>query len=305
MDPLQQDRFPLLATLDDDALTLWQQRAESLAIPSGQVVLQQGAIGSALYLVEQGLFLARQCCGKRGVDVGEIQSGEIFGEGGLVRTPRVGADVIALQNSVLHRIPAELVLEQYAHNISFHRALDRVCSRRLMISALAMNPIFSRLPVGLRQWMEYIGESVEFASGEVLVVEGDMRFLYLLLSGRAERRLLLHDADNTTVLVSELGFGDGVGEVAIVLGGTNTSEVRALTPVRALRLGNKTIHDLRLRNLDFSLALYENSQSKMRHDMKLLEPLLGVEQARGYTMDRLPSFVDFQQPEKQMAPLFV
>ncbi|MDQ6950075.1 MAG: cyclic nucleotide-binding domain-containing protein [Mariprofundales bacterium] len=304
--PLQMDCFPLLSTLDAASLREWQAAAVLVEAAQGSRVVSEGEMNDALYLVARGSVVVQKHYQQRHIEVGRVNAGELFGEWSLLSGQPVGGDVDVLQDAVFYRIPNALVMKQYWRCPTFCHALDRVCERHLVVSGLALNPVFSLLPLGLRQTIFHIGDFVGFEPGAILIAEGDhdVRFMYLLLSGEVESWLHVPGHEDESLLVSCQGVGDMIGEIALISGYPRIVTVRAKSACRALRLSNKDIHSLRLSNLNFSLALYQNTQCNMQRNMEVLSPRLGVEAARGFTVDRVPNFSELQEPEKQIAPLF-
>ncbi|MDX8409422.1 MAG: cyclic nucleotide-binding domain-containing protein [Mariprofundales bacterium] len=298
-------QFSALATLDDDQLMRIYDQAQCIKIAAQTPLLQEGQCNDALYLVVQGRAVVRKSHRGQVVELGYIGEGELVGEWSLLSGTQVGADVVSDSAMQLYRIPGSLIVELYRSTSSFQRSLDMVCERRLVLSALALNPIFSILPVGLRQSMGYIGDFIQVAVGDALVNEGDrdLRFMYLLLSGETQTTIRI-PGEEGVLAISHQGVGDEIGEIALISGHPRVATVRAIQPVKALRLSNKTIHSFRLSNLDFSLALYESTKRKMRQNMQALIPEIGENAARECTLNIVPSFDQFQQPEKHIAPLF-
>ena len=90
-----------------------------------------------------------------------------------------------------------------------------------------------------------ISEQQEFAPGELLIEQGSSgRSMYLLLSGEAE--VVRHDDGQPPRKIAGLGAGTVLGEVGYVREIERTADVRALTPVQALRFDYQRMrHDLR------------------------------------------------------------
>ncbi|MDQ6964774.1 MAG: cyclic nucleotide-binding domain-containing protein, partial [Mariprofundales bacterium] len=199
-----------------------------------------------------------------------------------------------------------LVAYQYRENDHFRRAVDLVMERRSVNSALALNPLFSALPVDVRQSMYHVGEMVSFTPSQTLLHEhdSDIERCYLLLTGRADGSIAVPGRAKESIAVDHYSMGDQVGEIALLNHPVQIKTVVASSAITALCISNKTLHTFRMGNLDFAMALHENTRRQMIHHMNLLIPKIGEAEARAATIDRMIPLELYRNPERQMTQPF-
>ena len=99
-------------------------------------------------------------------------------------------------------------------------------------------------------------QSRDFAPGDVLVTQGEEPDgLYLIASGRV--RVTGTDADGDRILLAELGPGDVVGEIGLVLRRPATATVTASHPTIALHLARAKFQEAIREHPTLLSELYE------------------------------------------------
>ena len=97
-------RLPLFAGLPEDDLDLLYQAAEPVSVPAGELVMEEGEPGDALYVVLDGEVQVTKRAGAQEVVLAVRKVGEVLGEMALIeQAPRM-ASVRALQDTRLLRI---------------------------------------------------------------------------------------------------------------------------------------------------------------------------------------------------------
>ncbi|HSW05949.1 cyclic nucleotide-binding and patatin-like phospholipase domain-containing protein [Aquabacterium sp.] len=118
--------------IDDQAIALLWNQLEWVEVAGGEVLIEQGQVGDAMYLLVSGRLRAyiRDEQGTQRM-VGEITRGEIVGEMSLYTDgPRL-ATVLAIRDSVLVRLAKSGFDLLLASNAMMSRALTRQIIRRL------------------------------------------------------------------------------------------------------------------------------------------------------------------------------
>ncbi len=304
---MTKDRFPLLATLDDDALDAFQRQASCRQVNAGEPLLEEGSENDHLYLVASGRMVVRKRHRGRELPIGFVKGGDICGERSLLHAEQTAAAVYGASESEVYEVPGSLVARQYRENAHFRRAMDLVIERRQVNAALALNPLFSVLPMEVRQSMYHVGEMVRFARGEEIIhqYDRDIQRMYLLLSGEAESSITVPDASRKRLTVARHAMGDQVGEIALLTTPMRIATVTITTAATALCISNKTLHTFRMGSLDFAMALYDNTRRAMVRQMDLLTPEIGADRARAITLDRMVPLERYRNPEQQMAQPFI
>jgi len=122
--------------------------------------------------------------------------------------------------------------------------LYEIISMNMDQDVLQDSPLFRNMSNYQIRKAILISEKQEFSAGELLIKQGNTgRSMYLLLSGQAQ--VIRHD-DGQARQIAELGAGTVLGEVGYVRKIERTADVRAMSPVQALRFDYERMrHDLR------------------------------------------------------------
>jgi hypothetical protein len=111
--------------------------------------------------------------------------------------------------------------------------LYQILAMKVDQEVLENSPLFRDMTEYQRRKAILISELAEFQAGDLLVQQGTVgRSMYLILSGQAE--VVRRDGDHTRVLAT-LHAGQVFGEVGYIREMERTADVRALTPLAALR----------------------------------------------------------------------
>lgn len=281
--------FPLLATLFPDEQKRFAAAARPMEYVAGVDIIHEGQQPRDLYLVREGLLQVNKRHGDRIVEVGSITPGEIFGEASIVYDAPAGAGVRTSEPTTLIALPGEMVRDVLAQNDRFLRALRQLAERRSAASALAVNPLFSVLPLAVREVILYNSRMVSLQPGEQLFHQGDKNtgLMYLVLGGELEISVP-HPQDQTRRLVfAKAASGDEIGEIALLCNNPHAATVTAITPARLMTIRGESVLAWNRRYPDFKLALHACVQRKLQHSMQALIPLVGEAKAKALTLDLL------------------
>src|SRR5215203_5556410 len=94
-------RVPLFAGLSEDDLQQLYQMAETVTVPAGQLVLQEGDPGDALYVVLDGELEITKRQGEQDILLAVSRAGEFLGEMSLLEQKPRSASVRTLRESRL------------------------------------------------------------------------------------------------------------------------------------------------------------------------------------------------------------
>ena len=92
---------PLLADLSEEDLEQLYQMAETVSIPAGQLVLQEGDSGDSLFVVLDGELEVTKRHGRQEVLLAVYKAGQFFGEMALLEQAPRSASVRTLRESRL------------------------------------------------------------------------------------------------------------------------------------------------------------------------------------------------------------
>lgn len=275
---LDAKRFPILAVLYEDELALLAHHASSMAAAANVAVISEGQPQPVLYLVQDGMLRVSKRHNDRIFEVGAITPGEVFGEAAIVFDAPASAEVRTLQPTSLLRLPGTEVKQVMAENERFRRSLEQLAERRSAASAIAVNPLFSVLPLAVRETLLYNADFVLLAPGEELFHEGgsDTRYIYLVLRGEAEASMQHPQHKEQRIILARIGPGDELGEIPLITGRGHAATVAAITPLRLLRVGVDSVRAWRQRYWDFDNALSNQVQRKLEHDIEVLRASPGT-----------------------------
>jgi CRP-like cAMP-binding protein len=226
---------PMLSRLAPDQMTKLLERAEVAEYHQGEYIVQQGEVGDAMYIIEEGGGQVR-------IDnIGDVDKryspGEVFGELSLLTHQPRGASVVASCEPTR----CLRVLSQHAVPIlSFMWGGEKELAKRE--KQIAKVRIFSGLSRGEIRVLCTALERVVFSDqNKVVVREGDDGdCMYVVESGS----LMVRTEENG--LVAELGPADYFGELSLLTGQTRQATVRTpsgedFDPVVLLRLSSRDV----------------------------------------------------------------
>ncbi len=291
----QGNAFPDLRILYPDELHLLFDSAELVSFKANEPVIEEGQNGESLYLVKSGQLLVNKRHDDNVYEVGSITPGDMFGEASVLYQGTAGAEVRAIDDCELYVVPAETVHMLFDSNERFLRATTQLAERRAAASALAVNPVFSTLPMAAREVALYNAKYVSVKEGEVIIHEGDeASFMFLILAGRVEISLQHPSELDEKIIVTERGSGDELGEIAVITGEPHGATVKALEPVRVLALRNACVEAWSGRYSDFGYALYGQVYQKLKENRAILRAVLDDKEARDLTINTIPSLEEYK-----------
>lgn len=282
--------FPLLAVLHDNELRFLRSVATPVDMAAEVEVIHEGQEPHYLYLVRAGMLMVHKRHGDTVYRVGAITPGEVFGEASILFEAPAGAGVRTTEPTQLYQIDAPNVRELIDTNAQLKRALTQLAERRSAATALAVNPIFSKLPQAVREVALYNGRFISMAAGDSVLREGDgdTRSMYVVLGGTAEASIRHpHDA-HKRIVFAHIGSGDELGEIAVITGGPHAATVTATSKLRLMAISTEAMQAWRQRYPDFAFALEACVQRKLQHGLEAMRRVVDEDQARARTVDMLP-----------------
>ena len=168
--------------------------------------------------------------------------------------------------------------------------MTQLAERRSAATALAVNPIFSKLPQAVREVALYNGQFISMPAGQTVLREGngDTRTMYVVLGGEAEASIRHpHDA-HKRIVFARIGSGDELGEIAVITGGPHAATVTATSKLRLMAISTDSVQAWRQRYPDFGFALQACVQRKLQHGLEAMRRVVGEDEARARTVGMLP-----------------
>jgi cAMP-dependent protein kinase regulator len=244
-------RLPLFSALPPAQLLRLLNVLELRELTPGTHAVKQGDEGREAFLLARGVLnvvredstkLASAAAAGGDALLAVLGPGSLFGEMALVSDAPRAASVIAVEPTQLLCMP-KAALEALAHDDpAIGRELGRFCHDRMLANLMRHSAVLAAVPPSSRGDLLARFGSATFEPGQVLVQEGDDQgMLYLLASGRV--RVMGRDAEGDQVLIAQLGPGDVVGEISLVLRRPANAEVVATHHTVCLTLSRDALHE--------------------------------------------------------------
>jgi CRP-like cAMP-binding protein len=235
--------LPLFSALAPKALERLLAVMTVREFASGERVITQGEDGKEAFVVVRGMLRAeRTAAGAEPTMLALLGPGAIFGEMALVsESPRAAAVHAQEPTRVLCMARADL--EALAKDEpAIGEELGQFCRARMIANLVRTSSILRAAPIEQRQELMSRFVARQFEAGEALVNEGaEVGALYLIASGAV--RVMKADEAGEALLLAELGPGDVVGEIGVVLRRPATATVLATHPTVALELTRGQFED--------------------------------------------------------------
>ena len=210
---------------------------------AGEVIFQRNDYTNSLYCIVDG-EVEIQALGKDGAPLSfGMQTGNFFGELGLISGRRRAATVIASKNCVLIETPRRSMLKLLASVEAVRRTLDEVSLKRAVRSFIA-----SSIPEDELDYLVHSAVIKQYDAGSILFNEGDQADgLYLIRRGSVTVSRTLGGKE---IVLSYVAAGNYVGEMALLSGAPRSATVKAAVASEAIVLESKRIQEILARNAD-------------------------------------------------------
>jgi cAMP-dependent protein kinase regulator len=270
-DPLphgQVPALPLFSSLEPAALERLLAAFEQRDLGVDERAIGQGEEGREAFVVVHGVLRAERAATSGREDgptlLAVLGPGAIFGEMALVSDAPRAASVVAQDPSTV-LVASRVALEAIAATEPvIGKELGSFCRSRMIANVIRTSALLRAIPADERERVMSLFETRTFQEGDVLFREGgEPDGLYLLASGGV--RVLASDpGGGEDVVVADLGPGDVVGEISIVLRRPATGTVVATYPTVALELSRESFQDAIRQHPSVLTELYQLATA--RHD---------------------------------------
>ncbi len=275
--PLDAQHFPLLALLDEDAREKLVRAAEERMLAADVPALAEGEMAEGLFFVARGLLRVAKRMGSEVFEVATLTPGEIFGEGSILDDAPAAAEVRTVEACTLYLVPREVAQEILAAHPRFRRGLAQLSDRRKAATAIAISPVFSKLPMAVREVALFNAAVLHAPAGATLTEEGGMgdEAVYLILSGEAEASMRHPARPGQRIVFARLSDGDEFGEISALFGKPQAATIIARTPMRLLAIPAEMVRAWSERYPEFRYALYARIQRKLQHALDAVRKIAG------------------------------
>jgi CRP-like cAMP-binding protein len=235
--------LPLFSQLAPKALERLLAAVTVRDLDTTGVAIEQGSEGREAFVVVRGTLRAERTSASEQTLLAVLGPGSIFGEMALVSSAPRAASVIAQEPTTL-LVVARSALETMAQTEpAIGRELGSYCRSRMLANLVRTSALLCAIPPAERDSVMALFEAKTFDEGEVLFEQGsEPEGLYLVASGGV--RIATQDpAGGEDIVVADLGPGDVVGEISIVLRKPATATVTAAFPTVALELSRERFQE--------------------------------------------------------------
>jgi CRP-like cAMP-binding protein len=259
-DPLPVDTavpmLPLYGELEPKTLKKLLALQEVRVLDEGETAIEQGDEGIEAFTVARGILRAIRINKNGETILAALGPGAIFGEMALVsRAPRA-ASIRAAEPCLLLVMGKQHLEILAAEEPMISRELVSFCRGRMVSNLIRHSEILSAIKPEKRRELIDKFEIRGFESGELLVRQGQNRAgLFLIASGSVE--VTSNDSEGDKVIIAQLGPGEVVGEISLVLRRPATADVVAIVPTIAMELTQERFHEVIREHPSMLGELYE------------------------------------------------
>jgi CRP-like cAMP-binding protein len=250
--------LPLFGALEPARLLKLLGRMELRELDAGQYALREGEEGREAFVLVRGVLNVVREESVGASLLASLGPGAIFGEMALVSNAPRAASAVAVEPVQLLCVARAALEELAREDPAIGRELGKFCYGRMISNLVRHSRILGSVEPGKRA--ELIGRfmSQRFEPGEVLVRRGEEpSCLFLIASGGVRVRSI--DADGDQVVLAELGPGDVVGEISLVLRRPANADVVAVHSTVALALSRDQFQEAIREHPGLLRELYETA----------------------------------------------
>jgi CRP-like cAMP-binding protein/Zn-dependent protease len=226
--PTELDFGPFLA-LPEEARAALAARARSVHAARSEHLLRAGDEPDAALVIRSGRVRVTDADGTL---IATMTAPALVGELAVLDARRRSANVVALEPVRALRIDADELRSVVARQDGFARMLEAFAEARRAHAFLKRQGPFADLPSSELEQLAAKLRPARFAPGDVLVREGEHGDdVFLIRDGEVDA---VRTEGGSERVLSHLGPGSLVGEIAVLTGSPRTATVRATTDVNAL-----------------------------------------------------------------------
>jgi cAMP-dependent protein kinase regulator len=228
-------RWPLFSELAPPVLHKLLSTFQLRELNAGAYVVSQGEEGLDAFVLVRGVLNVVRERDEGAFVLAVLGPGAIFGEMSLVSNAPRAASVVAVEPSYVFAVPRQAIEALSVKEPSIGRALGEFCHQRMLANLIRHSGILAGVEPLQRPELLQKFTPRTFPMGTPIIRQGqDTGRLFLIASGGVEVRK--KDAEGDAVVLAQLGPGDVVGEISLVLRRPATADVVALYQTVALEL---------------------------------------------------------------------
>lgn len=249
---------PLFSSLGEGALAAFIEIFELSLVDSGERVITEGELGTSAYVVVRGELEVSKASesSEELVRLARLGGGALVGEMALIsRAPRA-ASVTALRPSLLLTATKESLDALAEREPAIGDEFASRFRRRMVENLVRTSSILRAVRAKERQTLVERFVTRAFEAGERIIEQGQASDgLHLIASGSVQ--VTHREEDGEELPIAELGVGEVVGEVALVLRRPSNADVIARIPTVTLHLPHSGFHSLIKQHPTLLAELYD------------------------------------------------
>jgi CRP-like cAMP-binding protein len=229
--------LPLFSSLGEEPLHDLLAAFETVTVPAGHTVIQEGGEEAAAYIVARGeLEVSRRSSDDEGkaLVLARLGNGAFFGEMAILSQLPGAASIVATRPTILlvaRREALEAVVEKHP-DVAVELAAH--CRRQSVANLGWASPVIVAIPPAARAALVDRFQTRMFEAGDKLVETGEEAAgLHLVVSG--EVAMVAYESGERVVLAT-LTPGETIGEVELVLCRNSAADAIAVRPTATLFL---------------------------------------------------------------------
>jgi cAMP-dependent protein kinase regulator len=234
--------LPLASALAATTLTRLLEAATIIDAKAGASIIEQGTEGKAAYQVVRGMAEAIRVSDDAEVRLAALGPGALFGEMALVSDAPRAASVRAIEATRFLCFPRDTLEKLAQRDANLGKELGRFCQARMVANLVRHSSILAAVAPSDREALMERFETRTFDAGARLVSRGEeTQGLFLIASGTVAVTSV--DDDGDRIHIADLGPGDVVGEISLVLRRPATADVTAVHSTIALELSREQFQE--------------------------------------------------------------
>jgi NTE family protein/lysophospholipid hydrolase len=216
-------------------------------VSQGEMLIQQGGASNALYVVVRGQLKAILNQENNQIVFGSIGEGEIVGEMQILLGGKHTANVYALTDAELIKLPKTTFEKLIDKSPDILQKMALIIVQRLRHDQLVaiLPDLFGPCDETTIQALDTQIEWVHISRGKALFRQGDIGdSLYIVINGLLQA--VTEDENGKKQIIGKIYQGESVGEMAIIAGTDRTASIYALRDSELVKL-SKSAFELLIR----------------------------------------------------------
>ena len=274
LDAASLPEIPLFSDLSREAFIDLASRCTLLRPAAGEVIVEEGSIGTSFYVVSGGSVrvVKQRPEGGGEVVLARLGEGSFFGEMALISGARRTASVVAEEDTDVLEISAALLADLQRRYPHVGQVLKKFCRQRLLANVMATSPLFKPFGKQERNALVEKFKARDVEQGEVVLREGKLSDgLFVLMTGELE---VSKQKGDEVLRLARLKEGDVFGEISLLTKSAATATVAAVRHSTLLRLPRETFDEVISTHPQILMLVSELSDERLQYQQALESGLL-------------------------------